>query len=151
MAATSMNSAQGAWGARRGFTLIEVLITVAIIAILAAVAYPQYSEYTRKARRSEIAGMLVEEAHKLERFHSRAGQYTDAIGPPALEHEVASGNGFYAINAERAERTFVLVAMPIGGTSMSGDKCGGFVLDQTGRRDNAGLSDDASVEFCWGR
>lgn len=135
----------------KGFTLIEVLIAVAIIAILAAVAYPQYSEYIRKTRRAEIAAALVEEAQKLERFHSRAGQYTDATGPPAREHEVSAGNAFYSIAAERSERMFVLVAMPIGGTVMSGDKCGGFLLDNTGRRDNAGLSGDASVGGCWGR
>ncbi len=135
----------------RGFTLVELLIAVAIIAILASVAYPAYSEHTRKARRAEIAMLLIEEAHKLERFYSRAGQYHNAVGPPALEREVSSGNGFYAINAVRAERTFVLTATPVAGASMSGDKCGGFVLDQTGRRDNEDLSDNASVEFCWGR
>lgn len=134
-----------------GFTLIELLIAVGIIAILAAIAYPQYSEYTRKTRRSEIASVLVEEAQRLERFHSRAGQYTDAIGPPAREHEVSAGNDFYSINAERSERTFVLVATPMAGTVMSGDRCGGFVLDNTGRRDNVGMSGEASVGACWGR
>jgi len=135
----------------KGFTLIEMLIAVAIIAILAAIAYPQYSEYMRKTRRAEIAAVLVEEAQRLERFHSRAGQYADAIGPPAREHEVSVGNAFYSVSAERSERTFVLVATPIGATVMNGDKCGAFVLDHTGRRDNAGMSDDASVGGCWGR
>ncbi|WP_234407496.1 type IV pilin protein [Pseudomonas bohemica] len=137
--------------AERGFTLIELLITVAIIAILAGVAYPTYTEHTRKIRRSEIAALLVEEAHKLERFYSRAGQYSDAIGPPVRKHEVSQGSDFYAIDVERSEQTFVLKAMPVGGTLMSGDKCGGFVLENTGRRDNVGMSGDASVRGCWGR
>lgn len=136
---------------QQGFTLIELLIVVAIIAVLAAVAYPTYTEHTRKTRRAEIAAVLIEEAHRLERFYSRAGQYTDAIGPPVREHKVSKGSAFYAIDAQRAAQTFTLVAMPIGGTLMSGDKCGGFVLENTGRRDNAGLSGDASVERCWGR
>ncbi|TDV65790.1 type IV pilin protein [Pseudomonas sp. LP_7_YM] len=135
----------------RGFTLIELLIAVAIIAILAAVAYPTYTEHTRKIRRSQIAAVLVEEAHKLERFHSRAGQYSDVTGPPAREHAVSEGNGFYVIEAKRSEQMFVLKAMPIGGTLMSGDKCGAFVLENTGRRDNQGMSGDASVQGCWGR
>ena len=134
---------------RRGFTLIELLIAIAIIAILAAVAYPQYSEYTRKTRRSEIAGVLVEEAQKLERFHSRAGQYSDVSGPPAFSHEVSVGNAFYRIGAERKERTFTLTAFPIG--MMGGDDCGSFVLENTGRRDNLGMSGAASVSGCWGR
>lgn len=134
-----------------GFTLIELLIAIAIVAILAAVAYPQYSEYTRKTRRSEIAGVLVEEAQKLERFHSRAGQYSDVSGPPAFSHEVSKGNAFYRIGAERKERTFTLTASPIGGGIMGGDACGSFVLENTGRRDNLGMSGAASVARCWGR
>lgn len=135
----------------RGFTLIELLIAVAIIAILMAVAYPAYSEHTRKVRRAEIVAMLIEEGHGLERFYSRAGQYSNTEGPPAREHEVSMGNAFYRIEAERSEQVFVLRAMPISDASMSGDKCGGFVLEHTGKRDNAGMSGDASVERCWGR
>ena len=135
----------------RGFSMIELLIAVAIVAILAGVAYPAYTEYSKKARRSEIAAVLVEEAQKLERFYSRAAQYSDATGPPAHTHEVATGNGFYAIEAERTEETFVLVATPLLGALMAGDRCGGFVLQNTGRRDNVGMSGDASVQQCWGR
>lgn len=134
-----------------GFTLIELLIAIAIVAILAGVAYPTYTESNQKTRRSEIAALLIEEAHKLERFYSKAGQYTDALGPPAREHHVSNGNEFYAINAGRSEQAFVLTALPVGGTLMSGDGCGGFELDNTGKRDNVGMSGDASVQGCWGR
>ena len=135
----------------QGFTLIELLIAVAIVAILAAVAYPAYIEHSRKARRSEIAALLVAEAHTLERFYSQAGQYSDVQGPPARKHEVSEGNDFYAIEGQRTEQTFVLAAIPKGGALMSGDRCGGFLLDNTGRRDNVELSGEASVQLCWGR
>lgn len=135
----------------KGFTLVELLIAIAVVAILAAIAYPTYTEHTKKTRRSEIAGVLVEEAQKLERFFSRAGQYSNASGPPVREHEVSAGNAFYAISAERSEQTFVLTAMPVAGTLMSGDRCGGFMLENTGRHDNVGMSGDASVQTCWGR
>lgn len=150
MAATFMS---GRSTSRRGegFTLIELLIAIAVVAILAAIAYPTYTEHTKKTRRSEIAGVLVEEAQKLERFFSRAGQYSNTSGPPIREHEVAAGNAYYAISAERSEQTFILTAMPIAGTLMSGDRCGGFVLENTGRHDNVGMSGDASVQTCWGR
>jgi type IV pilus assembly protein PilE len=134
-----------------GFTLIELLIAVAIVAILATIAYPQYAEYTRKIRRSEIAGVLVEEAQKLERFHSRAGQYSNVTRPPAFSHEVSVGNAFYQIVEERTERVFTLTAQPLGGGVMAGDACGSFVLSNTGRRDNVGVSGSASVRECWGR
>ena len=134
-----------------GFTLIELVIAVAIIAILAAVAYPAYTDHVRKAHRSEIAALLLQEAHTLERFHSRAGQYTNTPGPPAREHDVQPGNALYAIDAERMDHTFTLRATPLAGTLMSDDACGRFVVTHTGRRDNPGLSGDASVEGCWGR
>lgn len=142
---------KGARMTERGFTLIELLIAVALIAILAAIAYPSYTEHLRKTRRAEIAALLVEEAHRLERFYSRAGQYTNTQGPPVREHEVSVGNGFYAIEAERSEQGFKLVAIPMAETLMAGDRCGGFVLENTGKRDNVGVSGDASVQGCWGR
>lgn len=138
-------------GHHRGFSMIELLIAVAIVAILAGVAYPAYTEHTKKTRRTEIAALLVEEAQRLERFHSRSGQYSDSPGPPAHEYEVSVGNGFYGISAERSERSFVLVAMPVAGALMAGDRCGEFVLENTGKRDNVGMSGDASVQQCWGR
>ncbi len=147
MAATAMS---GAEPSGNGFTLIELLIAVAIVSILATVAYPQYSEYMKKARRSEIAAVLVEEAQKLERFYSRAGQYSNTVGSPALEHTVSSGNAYYSISAERSDQTFMLLAMPVGAALMGGDKCGEFVLHHTGKRDNVRMTGDASVQGCWG-
>jgi type IV pilus assembly protein PilE len=136
---------------QQGFSIIELVIAVAIVAILAGVAYPAYAEQVKKTRRAEVAAVLVEEAQRLERFHSRSGQYSDSPGPPAHKHEVSVGNEFYGITAERTERTFVLLAMPVAGAQMAGDRCGGFVLENTGKRDNVGMSGDASVQQCWGR
>lgn len=133
-----------------GFTLIELMIVVAVIGILAAVGYPNYIEYVKKTRRSEVALLLTEEAQRLERFYSRTGQYTDYVGPPAREHQVSHGNAFYAVTAQRTEQTFVLTATA-SQALMQGDKCGGFVLENTGKRDNVGMLGDASVLGCWGR
>lgn len=133
-----------------GFTLIELMIVVGVIGILAAVGYPNYSEYVKKTRRSEIAALLTQEAQRLERFYSKTGQYTDSVGPPPRDHQVSPGNAFYTLTAQRTEQTFVLTA--IASTAMmEGDKCGGFVLENTGKRDNVGMSGDASVLGCWGR
>jgi len=45
----------------------------------------------------------------------------------------------------------VLVATPSASALMAGDRCGAFVLENTGKRDNLGMSGDASVQQCWGR
>lgn len=135
-----------------GVSLFEVLIAMAIVAILASIAYPGYSEYVRRAHRAEIAGLLSEAAHQLERFYSRHGQYTDVPGPPTYSLAIAAGNGVYAIEAERGDgQRFTLTASPLAAGVMSGDRCARFTLDHLGRRDNPGRAESASIEACWGR
>ncbi|MDB6142329.1 MAG: pilus assembly protein [Pseudomonas sp.] len=130
-----------------GFTLIELMIVVAITGILAAVAYPSYAEYVKRAHRADITGLLTDTAQQLERFYSRNGQYSDVVGPPAVTLEISGGNGVYAVVAQREEQGFELVAMPVVGRAMEGDRCGGFVLDGVGKRGSVG----GEGEGCWGR
>jgi type IV pilus assembly protein PilE len=130
----------------KGFTLIELLIVIAIVGILASVAYPSYAEYVKRAHRADITGLLTDTAQQLERFYSRNGQYSDVVGPPAVTLDVSAGNGVYAIVAQREVQSFELVAMPVAGGVMDGDRCGGFVLDSVGKRGNLG-----GEEGCWGR
>jgi type IV pilus assembly protein PilE len=133
-----------------GFTLFELLIAMAIVAILTSIAYPAYNEYVRRAHRADISGLLSDIAHQLERFYSRHGQYADVPGPPPFKPEIPADNGVYAIEAERGDgQRFVLSASPLAGGKMMGDRCGRFVLDHLGRRDNRESSSDTA--FCWGR
>ncbi len=92
----------------RGFTLIELMITVAIVAILAAVAIPQYSDYVRKSRRSDAWTLLQTAQQAQERFRltntSYATNVTSLTGacsgtPCGSEHYTlsisgASGSGY---------------------------------------------------------
>lgn len=134
----------------RGFTLLELLAVMAIVAILTSIAYPAYNEYVRRAHRADISGLLSDIAHQLERFYSRHGQYADVPGPPPFKLDIPADNGVYAIEAERGDgQTFVLTASPLADGRMKGDRCGRFVLDHLGRRDNREAG--ADVESCWGR
>ncbi|MEB0042453.1 type IV pilin protein [Pseudomonas sp. MH10] len=133
-----------------GLTLIEMMIVIAIVGILAAVAYPSYTEYLKRAHRSEIAGLLTDTAQQLERFYSRNGQYSDVTGPPAVGLEITQGNRVYTVAAERGIQSFTLTAMPIATGVMSGDKCGGFLMDNVGKRDNLNLAGGATSTQCWG-
>jgi type IV pilus assembly protein PilE len=67
-------------GSNKGFTLIEVMIVVALIGILAALAYPSFVDSIRKARRGDAQQGLMEAAQKLETFYARnAMQFTKLI------------------------------------------------------------------------
>jgi type IV pilus assembly protein PilE len=63
-----------------GFTLIELMIAVAIVGILAAIAYPSYVDSVRKGRRNDGMSTLLDAAQKLEVFRARNGNYTTTPG-----------------------------------------------------------------------
>ncbi|SDS12642.1 type IV pilin protein [Pseudomonas fuscovaginae UPB0736] len=127
----------------KGFTLIELMIVVAIVGILAAVAYPSYIEYVKRTHRTEIAVLLSEQAQNLERYYSRNGFYTNA--------SVVGGNGYYTITPTLNAQDFTLAATATAGSMMVGDKCGGFTITQTGARSNPGASSGVTTKDCWGR
>ncbi len=76
---------------KKGFTLIELMIVIAIIGILAAVAIPMYSDYTRKARTSEVPGSLKEIAKAQIAFKEDA-QRTGSNGNPLNTYAIAIGS-----------------------------------------------------------
>ena len=124
----------------KGFTLIELMIVVAIVGILAAIAYPSYTEYVRRTHRTEIAGILMEQSQVLERFYTKNSTY---VGAP-----VPNSNAWYKVALVSDATTFILTATPDPASMMNGDKCGSFTITNTGVRNNSpGLSN----KDCWGR
>lgn len=68
---------------QQGFTLIEVMITVAIIGIVSAIAYPSYTEYIRRGHRADARAGLLQAAQWMERAATATGSYPTAL-PEAL-------------------------------------------------------------------
>ena len=88
----------------RGFTLIELMIAVAVVGILAAIAYPSYQEHVRKARRADAQTALLELAQFMERHYTANGRYlTTAGAAPVLPFDAAPKDGatkYYNIDSD---------------------------------------------------
>ena len=112
---------------RRGFTLIELMIVVAVVAILAAVALPTYQDSVRKARRTEAKASLSVAAQMMERYLTEKGSYTGATLGSGGVYADHSENNHYALSlADLGATTFTLNATPLSGQAV--DLCGRFTL-----------------------
>ncbi|MCX8003464.1 MAG: prepilin-type N-terminal cleavage/methylation domain-containing protein [Burkholderiaceae bacterium] len=139
----------------RGFSLMEVLVAMAIIAILAAIAIPSYTAYVQRANRSDAKTRLLEAAALLQRFFSQNNAYPDnawfQANAGSLTRSPASGAAKYNISLANpgGPATFTLTATRTG--SMAGDECGDLTLTHTGVRGIANAAAGRSPEDCWGR
>ncbi len=128
----------------RGFTLIELMIVVAVLAIIASIAYPSYREQMRKTYRSEAKAALMDAAAKAERHYTQFGNYGGTIPIPATTE-----NGYYSINlaagTSARPQTFTITATRAG--TQVADECGNFVIDQAQSKTVTGGSLGATE--CW--
>ena len=127
-----------------GFTLIELMIAVAIIGILGAFAYPVYSDAMKRAYRSQVVVLLTEQSQSLERFYTKKGLYSGA-------ENISQGNQHYLITHALADQAFLLTATRKEGSTMAGDSCGNYTLSHTGLAANTDAAPDLTVQQCWGR
>jgi type IV pilus assembly protein PilE len=132
----------GCCRSNRGFTLIELMIVVAIVTILAAIALPSYTRYVLKTRRTAAMACVSEYSNYMERFYTTNLTYVGASTAPALDCRSAQRTGsYYTITAtSQSASAYQLTATPYGG--QASDSCGALGMDQKGTR-------TASDTTCW--
>ncbi|MDP0562467.1 MAG: type IV pilin protein [Candidatus Endonucleobacter sp. (ex Gigantidas childressi)] len=120
----------------KGFTLVEIMIVVAIIGILASIGYPQYTKYVIESRRVGAMALLLEVMQEEERYFTKNLEYTATLSKLGYASDTLKSEGdYYAITAKECSPSpCIKVTATPQGDHVSNDGGKTFTLDTIGRR-----------------
>lgn len=142
---------------QRGFTLIELMVVIAIVGVLAAVAYPSYTDYVTRSKRATAKSFLVTLADRQEHFFLDNKRYAIDLNELGYGNAFVTidnqGNSIPALAADRiyaagvvnvTPTSFLALAVPQLNQAINDTDCGNMMLDQAGFKSNSGVNTD-----CW--
>lgn len=140
-----------------GFTLIELIVAVAIVGVLASIAYPSYTAMVRKSNRTDATSELNNIAIRLQRCYTSYSTFNpdegkcDVIDQLKLSTGIKTQGGFYVIKGSDFDKiSYTLTATPLAGTVQALDTdCSSFSLKHTGERVAVNGATVDTTESCW--
>ena len=128
------------------FSLLELLVAMAIIAILIAVAYPNYIDYEAHAERNRAEAALLQLSSRMENYFSDNNKYegadADALGIANLENDLS-----YQLSVvDASDMHFTIQAAPIDAQATRDSECGTLTLTDTNARE---VSGEGNSDACW--
>lgn len=143
-----------------GFTLIELMVVVAIISILAMIAYPSYMKTVGKSHRRAAEACLSNYAQYMERFYTANMRYDEDTAGTAntlpdtdcsSDQNTGQDYDYTIVAASLTRSTYTLSATPKEGSAQADRDaaCGTLTINQAGTRGAAGSTEAAAVEKCW--
>jgi len=136
-----------------GFTLVELMITIAILAILAAIVIPNYQAQINKSRRADAKATLMGESQRLERCFTDKDTY---LGCEATDYVTAvpSYKGYYRVSTQSGQTitatTYTLAATALSTGAQANDtKCKTFTLNYLGEKTAADANGNDTTALCW--
>jgi type IV pilus assembly protein PilE len=140
-----------------GFTLIELMVTVAIVAILATIAVTSYKSQIQKSRRTDAKSAVLDLAGREERLFSTTNAYSStpsALGYTGAAFPILVGSGYYTVNVQvpdpnpvPANPASYLITATAAGSQASDAACATFTVNQLGVQGSTGTG---TVPQCWG-
>lgn len=132
-----------------GFSMVELLIAIAIVAILVSAAVPSYQRAIIKSRYTDAKELLYTVAHRQQQYFTQNYAYTTVTGETGIHVATTSSNGYYTLTIAVPDppSAYSISAVPVPGTSQANDAaCGTFTLTSLGVKS---VSGSQTSPPCW--